>query len=82
MTFWIMRKFIGGKEPKLTGSRRVTKILGFSMPKLLSGVSRTLFWEFGTAKANGVMKKIVLLKRPLTTLSAFIQRLPHHGLMK
>jgi len=78
----MMRKFIGGKEPKLTGSRRVTKILGFSMPKLLNDESKTLFWEFGTTKADGVMKKIVLLKRPLITLSAFIQRLPHHGSMK
>ena len=81
MTFWMMRKFIRGKEPKLIGSRRVTKILGFSMPKLLNDASRTLFWEFGTAKTDGVMKKIVLLKRPLTTLSAFIQRLPHHESM-
>ena len=81
MTFWTMRKFIGDKEPKLTSLRRVTKILGFSMPKLLSGAS-TLFWEFGTAKTDGVIKKIVLLKRPLTTLSAFIQQLPHHRWMK
>ena len=47
MTFLMMRRFTGDKEPKLTSLRKATKTPGSSMPKLLSGASRTLFWDLG-----------------------------------
>lgn len=59
MTSLMMRRFTRDKEPKLTGLKKATKTLGSSMRKLLSDASRTRLWEFGIAKANGVMERIV-----------------------
>ena len=53
---------IGGKELKLIGLRRRTRILSSSMLKLLKGVSKIQFWEFGMSKVDGVMKRKALPK--------------------
>ena len=71
-----------GKELKLTGLRRGTRILSSSMLKLLKGVSKTQFWESGMSKIGHVMKRKALPRQPLAILKIFTQQPIQHRLNK
>ena len=55
----MMRNYIGVNEPKLTGSRKGTRIQNSSMLKLRRGASRTPLLEFRMKLVTGVMKRKV-----------------------
>ena len=75
-----MRKFIGDKEQKLTGLRRVIEILSFSMRKHRKGENRILLWAFGMSMEDGVMMRIALPKLPYLILTAYTAPPTHAGL--
>ena len=80
MNFLMRRSYIGVRELKHIGSKRVTEALNSSMLTLRKGENKTQSWGFGMNTADGVRRRKVLLRLLLLISKTFIPLLAPLGL--